>query len=169
MRGFYRGPLLRELSCGTSRTCTRVAGGRIIPLMEVFHVNSGIIQIIFPRCYSDLMVIMQSLTAGRRCRRHLMGARKCSRGGRDGSPAHVRKGETLISPPPPKIEPPPSPRCVYFCCGWTERQRSVPHAIKEPFYYTRFLQGRRKRRHRSGTGSDEGMRLDFSFILWGEC
>lgn len=98
-KGLESSSTIRGELSGTSRTCTRVAGGRIIPLMEVFHVNTGIIQIIFPCCYTNLMVIMQSLTSGRRCGRHLMGARKCSQGGRDGSPTHIREGETLISPP----------------------------------------------------------------------
>lgn len=108
------------------------------------EMNTGIIQIIFPCCYTNLMVIMQSLTLGRRCRRDLVGARKCSQGDRDGSPTYIRKGETLISPD--RNSPEPALRlflpCLQLrCCGWTNRQRSVLHAIKERFYYTRLPPG----------------------------
>lgn len=77
----------------TSRTCTQVAGGRIIPLMEISNINTGIIQIIFPCCYTNLMVIMQNLTPGWCFRRNLIGAREYSEGGRGGSPTYMPSSE----------------------------------------------------------------------------
>lgn len=45
---------------------------------EIVSINGSIIQILFPRCCTSLMAVMSSLTPGRRCRRHLIGATKCS-------------------------------------------------------------------------------------------